>query len=46
LVYGVSATDPLSLVTVAVLLLLVGLAASALPARRAAGVEPNIVLKE
>ena len=46
LVYGVSATDPVSLVAVSVLLLLVGLGASLLPAQSAAGVDPTIVLKE
>lgn len=46
LVYGVSATDPVSLIAVSLLLLLVGLGASLLPARSAASVDPTIVLKE
>jgi predicted permease len=46
LVYGVSTTDYLSLFAVSLLLLLVGFAASVLPARRAATVDPTIALKE
>jgi predicted permease len=44
-VYGVTPTDPLSLLSVALLLIGVSLGASLLPARRAAGVDPAIVLK-
>jgi predicted permease len=43
--YGISPTDPLTFATVAALLLLVGLAASYLPARRAAAVDPARVLR-
>ncbi|MDH3225208.1 MAG: hypothetical protein OEO23_15915, partial [Gemmatimonadota bacterium] len=45
LLYGVSPTDPLTLVGVSVLLTLVGLAASAVPAVRAGRVDPIAVLK-
>jgi putative ABC transport system permease protein len=45
LVYGVSASDPRTLVTVAVSLCGVALAASLLPAWRAARVNPSIVLR-
>ena len=43
--YGLAATDPLTLVSSAILLLAVSFAAGYLPARRAAGVEPNEVLR-
>ncbi len=45
LLYGVSPTDPLTLVGVSALLTLVGLAASAVPAARAGRVDPIAVLK-
>jgi ABC-type antimicrobial peptide transport system permease subunit len=46
LLYGVEASDPLTLSAAAALLLAVGLGASILPARRAAGIDPVIALKE
>jgi predicted permease len=45
LLYGVGASDPLTLGAAAALLLAVGLGASMLPARRAAGIDPVIALK-
>jgi putative ABC transport system permease protein len=45
MVYGVSASDPLTLVTVVVSLCGVALAASLLPAWRAARVNPSIALR-
>jgi predicted permease len=46
LLFGVEASDPLTLAGAAALLLAVGLAASFLPARRAAAIDPVIALKE
>lgn len=46
LIYGVSAVDPLTFGVVAVLLALVGLTASYLPARRAMRVDPMLALRE
>lgn len=46
LLYGVDATDPLTLAAAAVLVLAVSLGASLLPARRAAGIDPVVALKE
>ena len=43
--YGISPTDPVTFVAVPLLLLAVGLAASLVPARRAARVEPLVALR-
>ena len=45
LIYGVSATDPLTFALVAVLLLTVALMACAIPAYRASGVQPLEALR-
>jgi len=44
--YGVSATDPKTFLAVAALLILVALAACLIPARRAAQLDPIVVLRE
>jgi putative ABC transport system permease protein len=46
LLFGVSATDPLTYVGAGLLLALTGVVSSYLPARRAARVDPMVVLKE
>ncbi len=46
LLHGVEASDPLTLAAASALLLAVGVGASFLPARRAAGIDPVIALKE
>ena len=43
--YGVSTRDPLTFLTISVLLALVALLASFLPARRAAGLDPMSALR-
>jgi putative ABC transport system permease protein len=45
LLFGISATDPLTFVLVPVLLAAVALAASFIPARRAAFIDPHLALK-
>jgi len=45
LLYGLQPNDPVALVGAGLLLILVGLSASWIPARRAAGVEPMTALR-
>jgi ABC-type antimicrobial peptide transport system permease subunit len=46
LIYGVRATDPLTFAAVALLLLLVGILATVIPAYRATRIEPVRILRE
>jgi len=43
--FGVRATDPLTFVGIAALLILVAVAASYVPARRAARIDPMVTLR-
>ncbi|MCC6317206.1 MAG: ABC transporter permease [Gemmatimonadaceae bacterium] len=45
LLYGISAVDPLVFATMAAVMVLIGVAASYLPARRASGVDPMVSLR-
>ena len=45
LLYGVSAEDPLTFFAISILLTVVALAASWIPARRALSIDPNIALR-
>jgi putative ABC transport system permease protein len=44
-VFGITLTDPVTYITVSVLVLLIGLLACMVPARRAASVDPTVALK-
>jgi putative ABC transport system permease protein len=46
ILYGVAATDPLTFATVAAILVVLGLVACYLPARRATRIDPVLVLRE
>jgi ABC-type antimicrobial peptide transport system permease subunit len=46
LLYGVTATDDATLIVVGVILSLVAIAASLIPARRAASVDPMVALRQ
>ena len=45
MLFGVTETDPLTFIAVAMFFVLLGLAAGAFPARRAASVDPVIALR-
>jgi ABC-type antimicrobial peptide transport system permease subunit len=45
LLYGLSPYDPLTLAIAASVLLIAGLAAAAVPAKRAAGIDPAVTLR-
>jgi putative ABC transport system permease protein len=46
LLVGVKATDPVTFVTMALVFLVIAVVSSWLPARRAAGLDPTIALRE
>jgi putative ABC transport system permease protein len=45
ILFGIQPADPLAFVTTACVLLVIGMAAAFLPARRAASMEPSQVLR-
>jgi ABC-type antimicrobial peptide transport system permease subunit len=46
ILYGTSPNDPVTLVVVAMIMLFVTVAACVVPARRAAGIDPMIAMRE